>query len=157
MIESRQRNSKRALRRTYLFTMATAWFQGVSLGYSMIHYVITLSLTWSFARYVAALVTLMCYALWFIARVQLGNALAFFPKTSGPLVTRGLYSRLRNPIYIFGTGAMIGYICLLGNYWYFLLLIVVLPVQVIRSVAEHSVLKKKFGDDYVEYSKQCII
>jgi Phospholipid methyltransferase len=42
-----------------------------------------------------------------ISRIQLGNSFSFAPQAS-QLVTRGIYSRIRNPIYVFGTISFIG-------------------------------------------------
>ena len=46
-------------------------------------------------------------ALWFTARLQLGTSFAVLPKAKA-LVTTGLYSKFRNPVYLFGGLAYAG-------------------------------------------------
>jgi protein-S-isoprenylcysteine O-methyltransferase Ste14 len=56
--------------------------------------------------YIALCLSLVCAVLWFIARWQLGHAFSVTPQER-QLVTRGLYSKIRHPIYVFGTMAFL--------------------------------------------------
>jgi protein-S-isoprenylcysteine O-methyltransferase Ste14 len=91
--------------------------------------------------------------MWTLARINLGASFSVEAKAS-VLVTRGLYSRIRNPIYVFG-GIMIVGLCLFFLHPQFLLILVVLiPLQIIRARKESAVLEAAFGDQYREYKRQ---
>lgn len=117
-----------------------------------------------FAHYVWALpwtpwrVTGMCIAvpallLLVVARLQLGRAFSVQAKAS-TLVTFGLYSRIRNPIYLFGALMIAGAIIWSGQPLLFLVFLVLIPLQVVRSRKEAKVLEEKFGAAYLEYKEK---
>ncbi len=83
-----------------------------------------------------------------IARIQLGNSFSFGPQAT-QLVTHGIYSRIRNPIYVFGTLVFTG--LFLERPLLLLLLVPVLILQISRARAEARVLEAHFGDDYRRY------
>ena len=56
--------------------------------------------------FVALGLSVVCAALWLVARLQLGAAFSVRPEAR-QLVETGLYSRLRHPIYVFGTAAFL--------------------------------------------------
>jgi protein-S-isoprenylcysteine O-methyltransferase Ste14 len=91
--------------------------------------------------------------LFVIARLQLGSAFSGSAKAS-ILVTAGLYSRIRNPIYVFGSLVIVGIILFTGQPWWLLSFAVLIPVQVHRSRKEAQVLEEKFGDDYRQYRQK---
>ena len=68
---------------------------------------ITLPLTPN--RAVGLAIALPALLLLMTARVQLGRAFSVRAKASN-LVTTGLYSRIRNPIYVFSALAILGFI-----------------------------------------------
>ena len=88
-----------------------------------------------------------------LSRIHLGRAFSVRARAS-ELVTTGIYARIRNPIYVFSALMIIGLIIWWGNPWYFLVLIVLIPMQVIRARKEGRVLEEKFGAEYVEYRKK---
>ena len=49
----------------------------------------------------------IAFPLWVLARLQLGSAFSFRPQARH-LVTGGLYSKIRHPVYVFGTFAALG-------------------------------------------------
>ena len=59
------------------------------------------SLPWTPARIAGVVIGLPSLALLVLARIQLGGSFSVRPKAQA-LVTHGLYSRIRNPIYLFG-------------------------------------------------------
>ncbi len=90
------------------------------------------------------------FVLWTVARFQLGTSLAVTAQAR-QLVTRGLYSKIRNPIYLFGSLFLAGYILLLGRPRWLLILVVVIPLQIWRVRKEARVLEAKFGEEYRAY------
>lgn len=99
------------------------------------------------------LVGLTSYILWIISRIQLGKYFSSRPMAKG-LVTKGLYSKLRNPIYVFSSLSILGAILPSRNFLQYFLFIILLIVQTIRSSKEEEVLRKKFGKKYSQYKSQ---
>jgi protein-S-isoprenylcysteine O-methyltransferase Ste14 len=85
-----------------------------------------------------------------IARWQLSAAFHGSAKPT-KLVTTGLYSRVRNPIYLFGGLSIIGAVLYFRQGWLLFVLPVVVPVQIIISRHEAEALAARFGDEYRMY------
>ena len=90
------------------------------------------------------------FILWTTARFQLGKSLAVTAQAK-KLVTTGLYSKIRNPIYVFGSCVIAGLILTVGRPIYLLIFIAIIPLQVWRNRKESSVLESAFGDEYRNY------
>ena len=90
--------------------------------------------------------------LWGLARWQLGESFSIRAQAKA-LVTRGLYSKIRNPIYLFGSLMIAGLFVYSGNPWFFLLFLVLIPVQVIRLRKESQVLEAAFREAYRSYKR----
>jgi protein-S-isoprenylcysteine O-methyltransferase Ste14 len=85
-----------------------------------------------------------------IARIQLGNAVSFGAEAN-KLITRGIYSKIRNPVYVFGILCIAG-IGLYAHSWPLLVAAVAAtPLQMIRAHKEAKVLEEAFGDEYRAY------
>ncbi|MFY9673320.1 MAG: isoprenylcysteine carboxylmethyltransferase family protein [Terriglobales bacterium] len=84
------------------------------------------------------------------ARYTLGKSFSVAAKAR-ELVTRGIYSRIRNPIYIFGGIFLTGVALILWHPFLIVLLAIMIPVQIMRARKEARVLEEKFGDEYREY------
>ena len=87
---------------------------------------------------------------WLTARLQID----FFAVTAQAqgLVTTGIYSEIRNPIYFFGViffAGMALYLTL--PRWVLLLMLLIIFMQVLRARNEALVLEAKFGDAYRHY------
>jgi len=67
------------------------------------------------------------------------------------LVTEGIYSKIRNPIYVFSGLVLVGVLIAINYRYAFLWLAVVVPIQIIRAHLEAKVLEAKFGDEYRRY------
>lgn len=90
-------------------------------------------------------------ALWFTARLQLGTSFAVLPKAKA-LVTTGLYSKFRNPIYLFGALAYAGLFLAWGKIAPLIFFLVAYPYyQFYRARKEARVLEDAFGDEYRRY------
>src|SRR5258708_29827489 len=88
-----------------------------------------------------------------VARYTLGRSFSWVPKATG-LVSGGIYSRIRNPIYVSGTILVAGVALMMGRAELLAILLVLIPVQIIRARREAAVLEAKFGDEYREYRKR---
>jgi protein-S-isoprenylcysteine O-methyltransferase Ste14 len=100
--------------------------------------------------YFALFLSLACSVLWFAARWQLGDAFSVTPQAR-KLVTRGLYSKIRHPIYMFGTVAFLFVVLALLGWQALIIWVVVIPIQVVRLKREERVLAEAFGAEYAAY------
>jgi protein-S-isoprenylcysteine O-methyltransferase Ste14 len=91
--------------------------------------------------------SVVCAVLWVVARVQLGAAFSVRPEARR-LVTTGLYSRLRHPIYVFGTLAVLLALLALQGWGALAVWIIVIPIQVVRARREDKLLEEAFGTEY---------
>jgi protein-S-isoprenylcysteine O-methyltransferase Ste14 len=105
------------------------------------------------ARIAGAILAVAGYILLLTARRQLGTSFAVTPQAKA-LVTHGLYSRIRNPIYVFVNVMWFGVIVALHLYWLFAPLLALLVFQVFRARREGQVLREAFGQAYLDYRKQ---
>jgi protein-S-isoprenylcysteine O-methyltransferase Ste14 len=108
---------------------------------------------WTPWRVAGIAIALPAFVLLVVARFQLGRAFSVTAKAS-VLVTSGIYSRIRNPIYVFSTILFLGLIIWYGRPWLLLLLGIIVPMQIYRSRKEQSVLAEKFGDEYLAYKRR---
>jgi protein-S-isoprenylcysteine O-methyltransferase Ste14 len=108
---------------------------------------------WTALRVAGALLAVFGYTMFIVARLQLGQSFSVSPQAK-ELVTHGLYSRIRNPIYVFVGVMWLGLITALSLYWLFVPLLALLIVQIFRVGREAKVLQERFGQTYVDYCKQ---
>ncbi len=87
------------------------------------------------------------------ARYQLGKSFAIRPEAH-QLVTRGVYSKIRNPIYVFGVVMISGVALVLHRPILWLLLVAVVVLQTLRARREARVLEAAFGDAYRDYRRK---
>ena len=87
-----------------------------------------------------------------IARIQLGHSFSVTPQAH-QLVTRGLYSKIRHPIYVFAQFLILGMILCIKMYILFIVWAVLIFIQVSRAKSEEKILEEKFGDAYREYKR----
>lgn len=108
---------------------------------------------WTPAHIAGVAIAAPAFLLFVLARMQLGSAFSVEAKAS-KLVTTGLYSRIRNPIYFFGALMIAGAIVFADKPWGLLLFAVLLPLQILRSRKEAEVLEEKFGEEYRVYKRK---
>ena len=105
------------------------------------------------ARWIGLALALFGLAGVILARYTLGQSFSVAPKATA-LVTHGIYSRIRNPIYVAGTFVIGGALLMLRKPEGLILLLVLIPIQIFRARREAAVLEAKFGDAYREYRKR---
>ena len=103
-------------------------------------------------RIAGAKIAIPAFILWFIARVQLGKSFSITPQAK-ELVTHGLYSKIRNPVYFFGSLFIAGLFLYIGRPWLLLSFVLLIPLQLFRIKKEEKVLQEKFGETYLEYKR----
>lgn len=107
---------------------------------------------WSISQIVGMAVGFPAFCLWALARLQLGKSFSISAQAKG-LVTHGLYSKIQNPVYVFGGIFIAAVIVFIGQPRWLLIFLILVPMQVMRIRAERRVLEAKFGDAYREYRK----
>jgi protein-S-isoprenylcysteine O-methyltransferase Ste14 len=107
---------------------------------------------WTWMQTVGVCLMAIGFPLWLTAHVQLGSAFAVAAEAR-TLVTHGLYSRIRSPIYIFGSIGIAGAFLMLGRPYLLLLFAILIPLQVVRTRKEARVLEEKFGQEYLNYRR----
>jgi protein-S-isoprenylcysteine O-methyltransferase Ste14 len=108
---------------------------------------------WNAQRYVGTALVVMGVSFIAVARYQLGKSFAVRAKAH-ELVTHGLYSKIRNPIYVFGVVMFGGVILVLQKPVLWIALVAMVIGQVIRARREAHVLEEAFGDAYREYRRK---
>ena len=108
---------------------------------------------WTALRIAGAVLAIIGYALMLTARIELGKSFSVRPEARG-LVTHGLYSRIRNPMYVFADVMFFGLILALHVYWILAILAVFAIFQTRQASREAKLLQEKFGQVYIDYRKQ---
>jgi protein-S-isoprenylcysteine O-methyltransferase Ste14 len=131
----------------YLFTVVQ-----VVVVCVLLWFVFTMPGPWDWQRDLGSGLILAGVAGIAVARYQLGKSFNIRAEAH-QLVTRGVYSKIRNPIYVFGAVVFAGFVLVLHRpiLWLFLLAIIVM--QVVRARREARVLEAAFGDAYREYRR----
>jgi protein-S-isoprenylcysteine O-methyltransferase Ste14 len=88
-----------------------------------------------------------------LSRYTLGRSFSVAPKATA-LVTAGVYSKIRNPIYVSGMVFVLGALLMTGQPKLLAIFLILIPMQIIRARREAAVLEAKFGDAYREYRKR---
>jgi protein-S-isoprenylcysteine O-methyltransferase Ste14 len=107
-------------------------------------------LEWNAARIAGMCLLVVGFVLWTVARFQLGASFSVTAQAR-QLVTRGLYARIRNPIYVFGSLLGAGLILVFTRPIGLLVFVVIIPLQIWRAGKESAVLEAAFGEDYRRY------
>ena len=88
-----------------------------------------------------------------LSRYTLGRSFSVRAKATA-LVTHGIYSRIRNPIYVSGVLAVSGVLLMMRQSYLWIFLLAVIPVQIIRARREARVLEAEFGEAFREYRRR---
>ena len=134
-------------RRLYVFTAVQIFAAGI-----MFYFLATPAYRWNVTRVIGTVLAMIGISFIGVARYQLGTSFSVKPEAR-KLVTTGLYSKIRNPIYVFGMVMITGLIVALQRPALLMFLVVVAIVQMIRARREARVLEAAFGDAYREYRR----
>lgn len=105
---------------------------------------------WNAGTVLGAVIAAAAFPPFVVAKIQLGEAFSFRPKAR-KLVTTGMYARIRNPVYFFGGLMIAGLSLFLSEWGPLIVLLVLVPLQKIRSRKEAEVLTEAFGEEYLQY------
>lgn len=108
---------------------------------------------WTMTRIAGLLLALAGLAGLTIARLNLGNSFSVAPEAR-QLVTHGVYSKIRHPVYVFGVLLIAGMALYIPLLYILLILVFIIPMQVIRAAEENRVLEDAFGEEYREYRRR---
>ena len=87
---------------------------------------------------------------WFLARWQLGAAFSV-RADARQLVTWGMYSKFRHPVYVFGGAAWLGALLAFLGWGALAIGLIIALVEIRRSRREEQVLEETFGAEYAAY------
>lgn len=87
------------------------------------------------------------------SRYTLGRSFSIRAKATA-LVTSGIYSRIRNPIYVSGMIFITGAGVMTWEPLFLAIVAVMIPMQIWRARREARVLEEKFGEEYREYRRR---
>ena len=102
---------------------------------------------------IGAAIAVPGFVLWMLARLQLGSSFAVTAQAR-QLVTHGLYSKIRNPIYFFATFAILGTAICVNKPSFYGFIVLLTLFQMLRIRSEEKVLEAKFGDAYRDYRRR---
>jgi protein-S-isoprenylcysteine O-methyltransferase Ste14 len=105
---------------------------------------------WTPMRIAAVIVGLPSFLLVIVARIQLGGSFSVRPRAEA-LVTHGLYSRIRNPLYLFSALTVAAFLLYIQQPLALFVLVVLIPLQFYRARQEERILEDKFGEEYRQY------
>lgn len=114
---------------------------------------VTWSGPWNAQRYAGTVLAVLGISIVAVARYQLGRSFSIRPEAH-QLVTTGIYSKIRNPIYVFGVVMLAGLTLVLQRPAFWIVLVIVVVGQTIRARREARVLEAAFGDAYREYRRK---
>ena len=90
---------------------------------------------------------------WWLGIFFLGTAWAIKARAK-KLVTHGIYSKIRNPIYVGLTLSLIGWAVYIPCPIWAIASVIAIIIFIVRARKEEKVLLEKFGKKYLDYKKQ---
>jgi protein-S-isoprenylcysteine O-methyltransferase Ste14 len=124
----------------------------MALTFGVVFFVILWRGPWDSARYAGFALLVTGIIFFFTARFQLGKSFSVTAQAR-KLVTHGLYSKIRNPIYVSSSMMVLGVLLVVQKPLLFVFLAVLIVIQTWRAHKEAQVLADKFGDEYRQYRR----
>ena len=124
----------------------------IGAGIAILAAIVFLPTPWNWAHWLGLAIAAPAMILLFAARYQLGRSFSVTPQARR-LVSHGIYSKIRNPMYVFSALLIFGFLLALQKPALFLLLAIVIPMQIIRARKEAQILEDKFGETYLQYKQ----
>ncbi len=109
---------------------------------------------WTPLRIAGVMIALIGLAFVVTAHINLGDSFTFTPQAKGPLVTHGLYGKIRNPMYVFVDLTVAGLILAVNLPWLLVLIPIWAIFQARQAGREAKVLQEKFAQAYLDYRKK---
>jgi protein-S-isoprenylcysteine O-methyltransferase Ste14 len=91
--------------------------------------------------------------IWWFGKLTLGDAWAIKAKAK-KLVTKGIYSKIRHPIYVGLTLTLVGWAFYIPCPVWAIASIVAVIIFIVRARKEEKVLSNKFGKRYQKYKQK---
>ena len=107
---------------------------------------------WDAMRWTGLVLAGIGFSLLTAARIELGNSFSVTPQAR-KLVTGGIYSRIRHPIYVFSSIGLAGLSLYVHLPILLALLVPLVVMQLLRARAEDKLLHEHFGKAWEEYRK----
>jgi protein-S-isoprenylcysteine O-methyltransferase Ste14 len=124
----------------------------IGAGIAILAAIVFLPTPWNWEHWLGLAIATPAIILLFAARYQLGQSFSVTPQAR-QLVSHGIYSKIRNPIYVFSALLIFGFLLALQRPFLFSLLAILIPLQIFRARQESKVLEEKFGDEYRHYKQ----
>jgi len=135
-------------RALYLFTAV----QAVAIA-AILWLVFSMPGPWDLQRSIGTALMILGIAGILTARFQLGKSFAIRAKAR-ELVTQGIYSKIRNPIYVSCAVLLAGFVLVMHRPILWLVLPALIIMQTLRARREAKVLEAAFGDAYRDYRRK---
>lgn len=102
------------------------------------------------------ILSLSFVALWIFARINLGVAFTVRPEAT-KLVTTGLYSKIKHPIYLFSTLSFLSLLLIYHPKFLYFVGILIIAIQIYRGTIGNKKLKEVFSVEYNKYEQKTLI
>jgi protein-S-isoprenylcysteine O-methyltransferase Ste14 len=135
-------------RRFYLFTVVQMF-----VICALLWFVFTMPGPWDLQRTIGAGLVAVGLGGIAVSRYQLGRSFSIRAEAHR-LVTHGIYSKIRNPIYVFGALFFAGFVLVIHRPILWLGVLAIAVMQTLRARREARVLEAAFGDAYRDYRRR---
>ncbi|MFH1455909.1 MAG: isoprenylcysteine carboxylmethyltransferase family protein [archaeon] len=119
----------------------------------LIVYFITSKFTLNTFFILGFLLSIIGIIIWWLGKLTLHNAFTAMPKAK-KLMKKGIYSKIRHPIYFGLSLILIGWMILFQNWIIMIIFSSLIMILIIRAYFEEKILDKRFGKEYRTYKKE---